>query len=52
MSKAPSVLETIIALFSIIVFVYRLVVLMYPMLMSGIKENNYSKIFNSLTMLV
>ena len=52
MSKLPSVLETIIALFSIVVFVYRLVVLMYPMLLSGIKENNYSKIFNSLTMLV
>ena len=52
MNKPPSILETIIALLSIIVFLYRTIVLMYPMLMLGIKENNYSKIFNSLTLLV
>lgn len=52
MTSSPSLLETIIAIFSVIVFIYRLVVLMYPMLLSGIRENNYSKIFNSLTLLV
>ncbi len=52
MNKNPNLLETLVGIFSIFIFVYRLIVLMYPMMAEGIKQQNYTKIFNSLTMLV
>ena len=52
MIKNANLLESLVGIFSIFVFLYRLIVLMYPMLVEGIKQQNYSKIFNSLTMLV
>lgn len=52
MGKSPTILETMVAVFSIFVFVYRLIVLMFPMFIEGVKQQNYTKIFNSLTMLV
>lgn len=52
MNKSPNLLETLVGIFSIFVFVYRLIVLMFPMFIEGVKQQNYTKIFNSLTMLV
>ena len=44
--------ELIIGLLSVLIFVYRMIVIMMPMMKEGIKEKNYSKIMNSLTLLV
>ena len=44
--------ELIIGLLSVFIFVYRMIVIMMPMMKEGIKEKNYSKIMNSLTLLV
>lgn len=48
----PSLLELIIGLLSIIVFVYRLFALMIPMFTESLKNDNYSGILKSLTLLV
>lgn len=50
--KDATLLQLIMGLFSIIVFLYRAVVLMIPMIQEGIKERQYGKIMNGLTMLV
>ena len=45
-------IKIIIGLLSVLIFVYRLIYLMYPMLSSGIKSNDWVMIFDSLTLLV
>ena len=52
MYKNPTIYELIIGLLSVIIFIYRIIVIMLPMFNSGIKENNYTKILNSFTLLV
>ena len=42
----------IIGIMSVIIFFYRLVYLLIPMLLKGIKEKDNKSIFNSFTMLV
>lgn len=42
----------IMGIMSIIIFLYRLVYLLIPMLLKGIKEKDNKSIFNSFTMLV
>ena len=44
--------KIIIGLLSVLIFIYRLIFLMYPMLSSGIKKNDMVMIFDSLTLLV
>ena len=44
--------ELIIGLLSVFIFIYRMIVIMMPMMKEGIKEKNYGKIMNSLTLLV
>ena len=50
--KSATNIEYIIGLFSIIVFAYRCLYIMIPMFQEGLRKNDYSKIMNSLTMLV
>lgn len=50
--KEVTNIELIIGLLSVIVFIYRMVVVMIPMMQEGFREKNYGKIMNSLTMLV
>lgn len=45
-------LATVIGIFALIVVIYRIVYLMIPMLINGIKKNNYYDIFNSFTLIV
>lgn len=52
MYKNPTLTELIVGLLSLIIFIYRIIVIMLPMLKEGIKEKNQGKIFNSLTLLV
>tara|TARA_B100000073_G_C23728355_1_gene569999 strand:+ start:1743 stop:1901 length:159 start_codon:yes stop_codon:yes gene_type:complete len=52
MNKEPNILEIIIGLLSVMIFIYRTVVIMLPMLNTGIKEKNYTKVLNSFTLLV
>jgi len=48
----PTKSGVIISILAIIVFIYRLVYLGYPMFLEGIKTKNYDIVFKSLTMLV
>ena len=47
-----SMLALIMGILSLIIIIYRIIVLMIPMMMKGIKSNNFYEIFNSLTLLV
>ena len=38
--------ELIIGLLSVLIFVYRMIVIMMPMMKEGIKEKNYGKIMS------
>lgn len=42
----------VISILALIVFIYRLIYLGYPMFLEGIKTKNYDIVFKSLTMLV
>ena len=52
MNKQPAIHELIIGILSVFIFIYRTIVIMLPMLNSGIKEKNYTKVVNSFTLLV
>lgn len=52
MYKTPNIYEFIIGILSVIIFIYRIIVIMLPMLKTGIKEKNYTKVLNSFTLLV
>lgn len=52
MDKFDKFLATIVGLMSIFIVLYRIIKFMIPMLVSGIKEKNYSKAFASFTQLV
>jgi len=52
MNKQPALYELIIGLLSVIIFIYRLIVIMVPMFNSGLKEKNYTKVLNSFTLLI
>jgi len=45
-------LQIIIGILATIVVIYRLVFMMLPMFRDGFKENNYAKMFRSLSLLV
>ena len=54
-NNAPSTMHTgsiIIGIMSLIVVIYRIIVLMIPMLTKAIHEKDIKSIFQSLTMLV
>lgn len=50
--KDASSIEILVGILSVIIFLYRLIVIMVPMAHDGFREKNYSKIMNSLTLLV
>ena len=50
--KDASNIELIIGMLSVIIFIYRMVAVMFPMMQEGFREKNYGKIMNSLTLLV
>ena len=52
MNKDPSIIQLIIGLLSVVIFIYRTIVIMLPMFNTGIKEKNYTKVLNSFTLLV
>jgi hypothetical protein len=45
-------LATIMGVFALLVVIYRIIYLMIPMLINGIKNNNIYDIFNSFTLIV
>lgn len=48
----PTKSGVIISILALIVFIYRLIYLGYPMFLEGIKTKNYDMVFKSLTTLV
>ena len=50
--KSATSVEILIGMLSLVIFIYRLIVVMFPMFQDGIKERNYGKMMNSLTLLV
>ena len=52
MNKLDNFLSILVGLMSIFIVIYRIVKFMIPLLLQGIKEKNYNKIFQSFTQLV
>nr|UZT28857.1 hypothetical protein [Nucleocytoviricota sp.]UZT29200.1 hypothetical protein [Nucleocytoviricota sp.] len=52
MDKFDKLLATIVGLMSIFIVLYRIIKIMIPMLVTGIKEKDYSKALASFTQLV
>ena len=50
--KEATNIELIVGVLSLFIFFYRMVVIMFPLMQEGIKERNYGKVMNSLTLLV
>ena len=50
--KGATNIELIVGLLSLLIFFYRMVVIMFPMMQEGFKEKNYGKVMNSLTLLI
>ncbi len=50
--KDATHLELLVGILSVLIFIYRFVIVMIPMMQEGIKERNYGKVMNSLTLLV
>jgi hypothetical protein len=48
----PSKVELLVGLISIVIFFYRMFVVMFPLLIKSIKEKDYGNALNSLTLLV
>jgi hypothetical protein len=52
MNNFDESLATIVGILALIVVLYRIIYLMIPMLIKGIKTRNYYHIFNSFTLIV
>ena len=51
-SQSFFTLETIVGILSVFIFLYRAVVLMFPMMSEAINKRDTRKLMNSLTLLV
>jgi hypothetical protein len=47
-----SFLELIVGLASLLIFIYRIIVIMYPMMKDAIKRGNHGDMLKSLTLLI
>ena len=50
--KEATNIELIVGVVSLLIFFYRIVAIMFPMMQDGLKEKNYGKIMKSLTLLI